>query len=123
MRRIAGALTALMTVGCSSGPDEVLDAWKAAGETPSAFSDAGEKLPGGKCQAGKVSGLEATVCVFDSADKAKAAEEAGWKLVGNAVGSAVVSGKTVLVLSDPRKEDPTGRRINALVKTYQKETR
>jgi hypothetical protein len=123
MRRTALPLVALLVAGCSSGADDVIDAWKAAGETPSAFTDAGEKLPGGKCQAGKVSGLDATVCVFDSAEKAQQAEEAGWKLVGNAVGSSVASGKLVLVIADPRKEDPTGRRINALLKAYQKETR
>ncbi|NMO20877.1 hypothetical protein HPC49_36670 [Pyxidicoccus fallax] len=123
MRRTLCALTALLAAGCSSGPDDVLDAWKAAGESPSAFSDVGEKLPGGKCHAGKVSGLDATVCVFDSKEKAKEAEDAGWKLVGNAVGSSVASGKTVLVIADPRKEDPSGRRINTLVKAYQKETR
>ncbi len=123
MRRVAFPLMVLLVTGCSSGADDVVEAWKAAGESPSAFSDSGEKLPGGKCQSGKVSGLEATVCVFDSASSASKAEEAGWKLVGNAVGSAVVSGKAVLVISDPRKEDPTGRRINALVKTFQQETR
>lgn len=122
MRRAAYPLMALLVAGCSSGADDVIDAWKAAGESPSAFTDAGEKLPGGKCQAGKVSGLETTVCVFDSTEKAQQAEDAGWKLVGNSVGSAVVSGKMVLVIADPRKEDPTGRRINALVKAYQKET-
>ncbi|WP_163991376.1 hypothetical protein [Pyxidicoccus caerfyrddinensis] len=123
MRRAAFPLMALLVAGCSSGADDVIDAWKAAGESPSAFTDAGEKLPGGKCQAGKVSGLDTTVCVFDNAEKAKQAEEAGWTLVGNTVGSTVVSGKLVLVIADPRKEDPTGRRINALVKTFQQETR
>jgi hypothetical protein len=123
MRRTALPLVALLVAGCSSGADDVIDAWKAAGESPSAFTDAGEKLPGGKCQAGKVSGLDATVCVFDSAEKARQAEEAGWKLVGNAVGSSVASGKLVLVIADPRKEDPSGRRMNTLLKAYQKETR
>ncbi|WP_375758796.1 hypothetical protein [Corallococcus exercitus] len=123
MRRALIPVMVLLVAGCSSGVDDVLAAWKAAGESPSAFTDVGEKLPGGKCQAGKVSGLEATVCVFDSADKARQAEEAGWALVGNAVGSAVVSGKTVLVIADPKKEDPSGRRINALVKAYQDKTR
>ena len=123
MRRTAPLLLALLVAGCSSGVDDVLKAWKEAGESPSAFTDVGEKLPGGKCQAGTVSGLDATVCVFDSAEKAQQAEEAGWKLVGNTVGSAVVSGKLLLILADPRKEDPSGRRINALLKAYQQETR
>ena len=123
MRHKAFPLMVLLVAGCSSGTDDVLEAWKAAGESPSGFSDVGEKLPGGKCQAGKVSGLDATVCTFDSAEKAQQAEEAGWKLVGNAVGSSVASGKLVLVIADPRKEDPSGRRINTLLKAYQKETR
>ena len=116
-------MVTLLVAGCSSGVDDVVDAWKAAGESPSAFTDAGEKLPGGKCQAGKVSGLDATVCVFESTEKARQAEEAGWKLVGNSVGVAAASGKLVLVIADPRKEDPSGRRLNALVKAYQEETR
>lgn len=122
MLRKGFPLLALLLAGCSSSADDVLDAWKAAGETPSGFTDVGEKLPGGKCKAGKVSGLDATVCVFDSAEKAQKAEEGGWALVGTAVGSAVVSGKWVLVISDPRKEDPSGRRMNVLVKAYQKKT-
>jgi len=124
MRRLFLSLGAVLALaGCSSKTEDVLAAWKAAGETPASFADAGEKLPGGKCQAGKVSGLDATLCSFDDDAKAKAGEEAGWALVGNSVGAAVASGKTVLVLADPRKEDPSGRRINALVKSFQKETR
>ncbi|NTX14994.1 hypothetical protein HUA76_29800 [Myxococcus sp. CA056] len=123
MPRVALALMLLLVAGCSSGVDDVLDAWKAAGESPSAFTDVGEKLPGGKCRAGKVSGLDATVCVFESTEKARQAEESGWTLVGNAAGAATVSGKMVLVIADPRKEDPSGRRINALVKAFQGETR
>ncbi|RKH60910.1 hypothetical protein [Corallococcus llansteffanensis] len=123
MLRKGFPLVALLMAGCSSDADDVLDAWKAAGESPSGFTDVGEKLPGGKCKAGKVSGLDATVCIFDSAEKAKQAEETGWGLIGNAVGSTVVSGKWVLVIADPRKEDPSGRRMNVLVKAYQKKTR
>jgi hypothetical protein len=46
---LASALSA-----CSSGVDDVLEAWKEAGESPSAFTDMGEKLPGGKCQSGTI---------------------------------------------------------------------
>lgn len=123
MRRAALGLVMLLVVGCSSGVDDVVAAWKEAGESPSSFVDAGEKLPGGKCQAGKVSGLVATVCVFESVEKAQQAEEAGWKLIGDSVGAAVVSGKMVLIVADPKKEDPSGRRLNVLVKAFQKETR
>ncbi|RKH07773.1 hypothetical protein D7V97_21020 [Corallococcus sp. CA053C] len=115
-------LVVLLMVGCSSSADDVLDAWKAAGESPSGFTDVGEKLPGGKCKAGKVSGLDATVCVFEGSEQAKKAEEGGWALIGTAVGSVVVSSKWVLIISDPRKEDPSGRRMNVLVKAFQKKT-
>ncbi len=123
MRRKLSCLGLLLLAACSNGSEDVIEAWKKAGQSTGEFKDVGEKLPGGKCFAGKVAGLDATVCDFDSAEKAQQAEEAGWKLVGNAVGSAVVSGKLVLVIADPRKEDPSGRRINALLKAYQKETR
>lgn len=124
MRTILISLgAAVLLAGCANKTDGVLEAWKAAGETPGTFTDAGEKLAGGKCQAGTVSGLQTTLCSFDAAEKAKAAEEAGWKLVGENVGTSVASGKLVLVLADPRKEDPSGRRINTLVKAFQKQTR
>ena len=117
------AATLLVASGCSSDTDDVLAAWKAAGETPGEFKDAGAKLAGGECRAGRVSGLDATLCRFDSAEKARAAEEAGYALVGSAVGTSVAAGRLVLVLADPRKEDPSGRRINALAKAFQAEAR
>jgi hypothetical protein len=115
-------LLAVLLAACTSDVDGVLSAWKKAGESPGEFKDAGAKLAGGKCHAGRVSGLEATVCTFDSAEAAKKAEEAGFALLGSSFGTAVASGKSVLVLSDPRKEDPTGRRMNTLVKAFQAET-
>ncbi|RYZ37114.1 MAG: hypothetical protein EOO71_29230 [Myxococcaceae bacterium] len=123
MRRTLLPLLALLLAGCSRDVDDILDAWKAEGEVPSGFTDVGEKLPGGRCKAGKVNGLDATLCFFDSGAKADQAQESAWALVGEAVGAAVVSGKWVLVIADPRKEDPSGRRINALVKIYQDKTR
>jgi len=123
MRRKLSCLGLLLLAACSSGPEDIIDAWRDAGQSPGEFKDVGEKLPGGKCYAGKVAGLDATVCQFKEAELARKAEDAGWELVGNTVGSSLASGKVVLVIADPRKEDPSGRRINEVIQTFRKETR
>lgn len=114
---LLGAL--VLGTGCSSGTDDVLKAWKASGQTPGAFTDAGAKLEGGTCREGSLSGLAALLCEFSDAEAATAAAEAGWALVGSDVGSSLASGKLVLVLSDPRKEDPSGRRLDSVIKTFE----
>jgi hypothetical protein len=121
--RAAVLAAVLLGAGCTSGSDAVLEAWRKAGQTPGTFSDAGSKLEGGKCRAGSVSGLSVTLCEFESEEAAKKGAEAGWELVGNTVGSSLASGKLVLVVADPRKEDPAGRRIDSVVRTFQAETR
>ena len=123
MRRKLSCLGLLLLVACGGGTEDVLAAWKKAGQTPGEFKDVGEKLPGGKCSAGRVGGLDATVCEFKGTEQARKAEDAGWELVGNTVGSVVVSGKALLVIADPRKEDPSGRRINELIQTFRETTR
>ncbi len=123
MRRGPWCLGLLLLAACSSGGEDVIAAWKKAGHTPGEFKDVGEKLPGGKCVAGRVAGLDATVCDFSDAEQARKAEDAGWELVGSAVGSSIVSGKVLLVVADSRKEDPSGRRINDVIRTFQQTTR
>ncbi|MFY0576266.1 hypothetical protein ACN28S_19610 [Cystobacter fuscus] len=123
MRRGLSCLGLLLLAACSSGSEDVIAAWKKAGHTPGEFKDVGEKLPGGKCVAGRVAGLDATVCDFSEAEQARKAEDAGWELVGSAVGSSIVSGKVLLVVADSRKEDPSGRRINDVIRTFQQTTR
>jgi hypothetical protein len=123
MRRKLSCLGLLLLAACGNGTKDVLDAWREAGQPPGEFKDVGEKLPGGKCFAGKVAGLDATLCDFKEAELAKKAEDEGWALVGNAVGSSVASGKVLLVIADPRKEDPSGRRLNELIETFQRTTR
>ena len=123
MRRKLSCLGLLLLVACSGGPEDVIEAWKKAGQSTGEFKDVGEKLPGGKCVTGRVAGLDATLCNFKEAELARKAEDSGWELVGNAVGSSVVSGKVLLVIADPRKEDPSGRRINDLIQTFRQTTR
>lgn len=117
-----GALL-LAALGCKSRTDEVVAAWKEGGHSGGELKPAGEKLPGGKCSAGTIGGMDATLCEFDDEEQAKKAEEAGWELVGKSVGSSVAVGKVVLVISDTRKEDPSGRKLNELIQTFRKELR
>jgi hypothetical protein len=123
MRRKLSCLGLLLLAACGSGTEDVLTAWRKAGQSPGEFKDVGEKLPGGKCFAGKVAGLDATLCDFKDVEVARKAEDAGWELVGNAVGSSIASGKVLLVIADPRKEDPSGRRLNELIQTFRRTTR
>ncbi|HYO67293.1 MAG TPA: hypothetical protein VEU33_14550 [Archangium sp.] len=123
MRRTLTCLGLLLLAACSAGPEDVIEAWKKAGQSTGEFKDVGEKLPGGKCVTGRVAGLDATLCEFKEAEQARRAEDSGWELVGNAVGSAIVSGKVLLVSADPRTEDPSGRRLNDLIQTFQRTTR
>lgn len=122
-RNTALLAAALLGLACASDTDDVLEAWRKAGEQPGDFRDVGAKLEGGRCRAGQVSGLDVTLCELGDAEAAKKAAEAGWKLVGSAVGTSLAAGKLVLVVSDPRKEDPRGRRIDTLARAFQAEAR
>lgn len=102
-----------------SGVDGVLEAWKKAGLTVSAFDAAdGAKYGGGECKSGTVSGVDAVLCVFATPDLAKAAEAKGLAAVGDTTGSSLAEGKLLLVVADRRKADPQGKTINQATKLF-----
>lgn len=104
------------TVG---GVDGVLEAWKKAGLTVSAFDAAdGAKYAGGDCKAGQVNGIDAVLCTYASPELAKAAEPKGLEVVGEATGSSIAEGRVLLVVADRRKADPEGRTINQTTKVF-----
>lgn len=111
----------LLAAGCSSGTDKLASAWKEAGLSASEWKEAGAKLNGGKCSASKVSGLEVTLCEFENAEAAKKGEETGFELLGHTVGASVAAGKSVLVVADSTKEDPSGRRMNEVINAFKKQ--
>jgi hypothetical protein len=115
---LAAAVVTLCAAGCSSPADSVTKAWKGAGHTVTDLKPAEKELAGGKCSAGAADGLDVTLCEYGDAEAAKKAEEAGFELVGKVVGTSVAAGKMVLVVADTRKEDPSGRRLNELVKVF-----
>jgi hypothetical protein len=97
---------------------ELIMAWQQAGLDTTAFQAADARALGGKCSAGKVKGVDATVCEFEDADKAKRAEPQGLALVGEATGASLAQGKMLLVLADRGRADPTGKNIQAIAKVF-----
>ena len=112
------AVLAACGSGASGSVGDVITGWQQAGLEPASFQAADVKALGGRCQAGKVKGVDATVCEFDDADKAKRAEAAGLGLVGEATGAALSQGKLLLVLADRSRTDPTGKNIQAIAKVF-----
>ena len=95
--------------------DRVIAAWKKGGLEPTPFTAATTTV-GKDCQSGTVNSVDVLVCQFATPDEAKAAEPKGYTWVGEATGTAVVTGKVLVVASDRRKSDPSGRTIDKLMK-------
>ncbi len=119
----SGATSAAGAVGSRSGPapgaaPAVLDTWKAAGLTVSAFTSADGKTLGGDCQSGTVGGVDVTLCSYTDAAAAKQAEDRGLAAVGEATGVSLAQGPMLLVAADRHKADPSGRTINQVAKLF-----
>jgi hypothetical protein len=118
----AGAGGSAAAGGAAAGPgiDALTDAWKSAGLQPGGFAPvSGERLGGGTCQSGAVSGLEVTVCTYATPDAAAQAHKAGLAMVGEVTGSAIVSGNRMIVLADRKGADPSGKTINKILRVFQ----
>jgi hypothetical protein len=137
MRSAAGAVCALLLfAGCGEdqaqasgkGPapeDEALiAAWKKAGLEVSAFTTAdAAPYSAQACRAGTVGGIDVTVCSYDTGEDAAAAEDPALALLekrGVTTASALARGKKLLVVTDKRKADPSGRSINAITGAFRK---
>jgi hypothetical protein len=96
----------------------VLDTWKQAGLTVSAFTPADGHAVGGTCQSGTVGGVDVVLCSFKDAAAAKKAEDAGYVTVGETTGVSIAQGTMLLIAADRRKVDPSGRTINQMAKLF-----
>ncbi|MEZ4404836.1 MAG: hypothetical protein R3B06_32910 [Kofleriaceae bacterium] len=125
------ALTTLFTgvvvaaaLGCggeAGGDDATVAAWRKAGLEVSAMTETPAAPYGASaCKAGTVSGVDVVLCSFPTDAAAKAAEEAGLGVVGQATGAALAAGSRLLVVADRRKADPTGRTIDAVTRAFRK---
>lgn len=120
---VAGKSGASGSAASISGPapdatPAVIDTWKQAGLTVSAFTPADGKAVGGDCQSGTVGGVDVVLCSFASPAAAKKAEDAGYATVGETTGVSLAQGQMLLIAADRRKADPSGRTINQLAKLF-----
>ena len=102
----------------SGAAADVIDAWKQAGLTVSAFTPADGKAVGGDCSSGTVGGIDVVLCSFNDNAAAKKAEDAGYATVGSTTGVSLSNGSMLLIAADRRKADPSGRTINQLAKLF-----
>jgi hypothetical protein len=105
--------------GASTGGgarDALIAAWQKGGLAPSAFAAATSSPVGKDCSAGTVNSVDVLVCVFPTADAAKAAHDAGLQWVGDTSGFANEKGTLLIAAADRRKADPTGATLNKLIK-------
>jgi hypothetical protein len=104
--------------------DALLAAWKKAGLEVSPFTDADAKpYSANKCRAGTVGGVDVTLCNYDTGEDASAAQDDALALLeksGAPTASAIPRGKSLLVVTDKRKADPTGRTIQAITAAFRK---
>lgn len=123
MRIIARlVLTAFAISGCNSKtetPNEAVAVLEAKGLKAEGLTDANGMIAGAQCQQGKIDGIDAAICAFADDAAAKAAEQSSLSWVGEAhSGTAVSSGKALLVLADRTQADPSGKRIDEITKKF-----
>jgi hypothetical protein len=103
----------------ADGAAAVIAAWKADGLAVSAFAPRAEATLGGDCQAGKVGGVDVTLCRYPDPGKASAAVDAGFDAVGATTGTALAQGPMLLVVADRHHADPEGRTIDKLARAFE----
>jgi hypothetical protein len=116
-----GARTSAAGGGGAATP-AIVDTWKAAGVTVSAFTKADLKSVGGDCQSGTAGGVDVTLCSYPDAAAAKKAEDAGLAVVGETTGVSLAHGSVLMIAADRHKADPSGRTINQLAKLFRKDS-
>lgn len=118
-------LLALALFACKSEEalpkNEAIVKLEAAGLKAEGMTAANGMIAGAECQQGKIEGIDAAACQFPDAAAAKAAEQSALSWVGEAhAGTAVASGRALLVLADRSQADPSGKRIDEISKAFQR---
>jgi hypothetical protein len=124
MRAIVLFAVSLFALACDEKAEpknEAVVMLEAAGLKADGLTEANGMIPGAECQQGKIDGIDAALCQFPDAEAAKDAEQSSLAWVGDAhSGTAVSSGRALLVLADRGQADPSGKRIDEISKAFRK---
>lgn len=134
MTERALAIAALvLLLGCESetkksnaapADDALVAAWRKAGLEVSPLTDVDvAPYAATRCRGGTVSGVDVIVCTYDTGEDAAAALDPTLALLeksGVPTASAIPRGKSLLIVSDKRKADPSGRTIQAITAAFRK---
>jgi hypothetical protein len=114
------ALLVMLLFACESkAPNEAVIKLEAAGLKAEGLAVANGMIAGAECQQGKIDGIDAALCQFESEAAAKSGEQSGLGWVGEAhAGTAVSHGRALLVLADRAQADPSGKRIDEITKAF-----
>ena len=121
---IASVVVFFALAGCEDSKEAAttkgaVSTWSKAGFDTTAFKDVDAKsFAAAQCKAGKVDGLHVTLCEFEEAKAAEDAKDKGLKSLGDVTGVALVKAKTMMLVADKDKVDPSGRQINKIAKAF-----
>jgi hypothetical protein len=125
MRTTILCAISLLFAACDSKPEsknEAVALLESAGLRAEGLTEANGMISGADCQQGKIDGIDAALCQFEDAVAAKAGEQSALGWVGEAhAGTAVSSGRALLVLADRGQKDPSGKRIDEITKAFKKQ--
>jgi hypothetical protein len=105
--------------GGARSDDAVVAGWRKAGLDVSALTTVdAAPFSATACKGGTVSGVDVVLCSYDSGEDASAAEDLGLASIADATGASLAHGARLLVVADRRKKDPSGRTIDAIIRTF-----
>jgi hypothetical protein len=119
MRALLGLTALALVAACGKGSSDpradLIATWKSGGITTGALEPAQVGF-GADCKLTTVKALEVLLCVYQTPEAAKAAQDPALGWIGEATGAAKASGKLLVAVVDRRKTDPSGKTINQLLK-------
>jgi len=104
--------------------DEVLNAWRSAGLAPEGFARI-EPAPNSAtyCEHGQIRGVDTLLCEYASEEaltRGTQQVKEGWERVDAHTGVAVRAKRTLMVVVDRERREPSGKTISQMAKVFGK---